>query len=1166
MATFLNTKHRIFTLSEQSAPSIPLTGYGSIFLSSITGDLSIVKDNGAVIDLEDHDALTNYVSNEHIDHTSVLFQGAANSGLNIDAGISAIDLTAGTKQITMAVNNLATAAAIDPITDLIALYDTSTTSTVNDTIQNVLNSGIVSSMGTILTTRGDVLIRDDTEPARLPVGPDGNFLFSDGTDISWSSSTKRINILSKDITVSGASYTTSLQDNQILNIITSSGNDIINLPDATTLPDGWTVNIVNNKTSTTLLNVKLFDNTTLQIIGIGSSITFALLDNTTQNGTWSVVGKTDHNIVNVGLTNAAFTTINDAMASITDASLTNQYQIRVSPGNYTETTITMKPFVSIYSNAQRGTNIIASDPTQIIINASSNSSISNLTITGATGVGGIGVNIDGVVIFVLSGCLFYDCETAIKASATVASSPTVQCLIDSNNISSTGNIGLWIDGTVATSNDIVKLVLKNNSYGGSATGLLIPSMLIEGPQSECSMLSEYFSGDGINGIGIIARDGADVHMIGTEFVNMNIGIDNQNVGAPCNMLLTGVSIYNSITSGILISNTSTTGYITGAFNNTNSSILSTLFSVSSLDSTNNDISIFGNFRVGDSQSNATNVTDAINNPSLGIYSGGELTTGTGLLDIDVGSGLGYVQINAYTTSHTGKSIRRIAWVDDTITLPVSTTSYVYVDNTSSIISSTSRLNTENQIFLGIVRTDSTTIEFISRTNVDGENNSDSLYNYIREILKNQYVSGSITTANASRQLQITPGAYYSDETRYVPSGVNSPATFYQYNHSASAWVFASATVVNNTQYDNGTNLTALTASYFSKHALYIIGDSSDERYMLVIGQTEFVTLNDAVTGFLPNNPTWFNGTVTIIASLIMQEGVSTVNTILDERPFLGSTGATGSAGVSDHGNLTGLSNDDHTQYLLVGGSRAMAGVLNMGTNAITNVGLVDGVDISAHASRHLPNGADALTTAAPVTNVSVSSTNAVGTANSFARSNHTHALTLSIDDITPTTTKGDLLVENATVATRLAVGTNDQILTADSAQLTGMKWASATAATILTYNSVTATATTSTTAITYQVINGMQITPVSGTYNVTFSTTLETSTNNMVGEYAIFVAGVIQQVSHRLHEPKSGGSRLSVYTQAVVTVNGSQTVDVRWLVNTGTLSCYERSMLLLRIA
>lgn len=40
----------------------------------------------------------------------------------------------------------------------------------------------------------------------------------------------------------------------------------------------------------------------------------------------------------------------------------------------------------------------------------------------------------------------------------------------------------------------------------------------------------------------------------------------------------------------------------------------------------------------------------------------------------------------------------------------------------------------------------------------------------------------------------------------------------------------------------------------------------------------------------------------------------------------------------DHGGLTGLADDDHTQYILVGGTRAFTGDQSMGTNQLTNVG------------------------------------------------------------------------------------------------------------------------------------------------------------------------------------------------------------------------------------
>jgi len=44
-----------------------------------------------------------------------------------------------------------------------------------------------------------------------------------------------------------------------------------------------------------------------------------------------------------------------------------------------------------------------------------------------------------------------------------------------------------------------------------------------------------------------------------------------------------------------------------------------------------------------------------------------------------------------------------------------------------------------------------------------------------------------------------------------------------------------------------------------------------------------------------------------------------------------------SGSVTDHGSLTGLADDDHLQYLLINGARAMTGSLNMNGNVITNL-------------------------------------------------------------------------------------------------------------------------------------------------------------------------------------------------------------------------------------
>ena len=50
---------------------------------------------------------------------------------------------------------------------------------------------------------------------------------------------------------------------------------------------------------------------------------------------------------------------------------------------------------------------------------------------------------------------------------------------------------------------------------------------------------------------------------------------------------------------------------------------------------------------------------------------------------------------------------------------------------------------------------------------------------------------------------------------------------------------------------------------------------------------------------------------------------------------------------------------------------------------------------------------------------------------------------VGFDSLAPTTTKGDLIVNNGSTNVRVAVGTNDYVLTADSTQASGVKWTAA---------------------------------------------------------------------------------------------------------------------------
>lgn len=69
--------------------------------------------------------------------------------------------------------------------------------------------------------------------------------------------------------------------------------------------------------------------------------------------------------------------------------------------------------------------------------------------------------------------------------------------------------------------------------------------------------------------------------------------------------------------------------------------------------------------------------------------------------------------------------------------------------------------------------------------------------------------------------------------------------------------------------------------------------------------------------------------------------------IIDDGGTVTGPLGTGGAGTSDHGALTGLADDDHTQYLLVSGSRAMTGALAMGNQDINNAKVIRVYETSA---------------------------------------------------------------------------------------------------------------------------------------------------------------------------------------------------------------------------
>lgn len=162
--------------------------------------------------------------------------------------------------------------------------------------------------------------------------------------------------------------------------------------------------------------------------------------------------------------------------------------------------------------------------------------------------------------------------------------------------------------------------------------------------------------------------------------------------------------------------------------------------------------------------------------------------------------------------------------------------------------------------------------------------------------------------------------------------------------------------------------------------------------------------------------------------------------------------------------------------------------------------------IDNHVSRHLPSGADALSTDVAV---DTGTANSAGTADSFSRSDHVHKTVIQYYDS----------------------------------------------------RSVAPISTTSTADVSMLTITA----PIAGTYIAIVNSTFTHSNNNGEATISAYVGGT-QQTNTEETMVRSSNVQLTYSISLPVVVNGSEDVAIYWRTNTGTLTNILRSLTLIKVA
>ena len=714
---------------------------------------------------------------------------------------------------------------------------------------------------------------------------------------------------------------------------------------------------------------------------------------------WYVANKNPR-ILTVGTNPASdFLSISDALAAIqTVTSQTSRFIIQVSPGQYVlNSTIVMKSYVEVVGLSQADTVLIlVNDVVGVIL--APNSSISNITFlgTGQTSTASALVYQGSTtltnVVFVQNvnfrnvyyGVLLQNTSPSYYITMQICNCTFFQQAawgigID---IQVRGFCGLSLNDIYAWSGGLsFQYFLRT-----STTNINLLSTL---NVSNCLLRGNITSPTPI-GIGFWIETGTcNMTNITMQYFDQALVVPN-TANSP--ILRTSGLLFANNTTSVNITNPRAIGNINGVLPKESTIIESETVSAAFADASGEGFVVSGQLFLGPTANTVTNISSQIiQGSSLGLASGGVLSAN--LLVVTATAGTGYVMQGTYPTD----SLFYVEFASQQVTLSANTLSYLYINAAGQLLVASTQPNLTQNMLLGLVQTTSTTTLYIQHVPKVITHLASSLDNMITNAMGPLYQSGSITIPvqnndppNLTNLISITTGLYYYGNLPFNPAAKTQDESFQAFYRDPAGqlegnWTMQTITTVPALWDDGSGTLQTVPLSEFVKHVLYVVGSDLDTLYMMVYGDQLFVSLAAAQTGLLPLPPSFFVAAVVSISALIVDSTGNLVS-IQDIRPTVAFRSGVLSS-TSNHSDLSNLTADDHKQYLLCNGTRAMAGTLNMGTNAVTNAGTWNGMVVTAHASRHLPGGVDPLPVDVPVP---VGLVLSQGVQEKFARSDHVH--------------------------------------------------------------------------------------------------------------------------------------------------------------------------------
>lgn len=341
---------------------------------------------------------------------------------------------------------------------------------------------------------------------------------------------------------------------------------------------------------------------------------------------------------------------------------------------------------------------------------------------------------------------------------------------------------------------------------------------------------------------------------------------------------------------------------------------------------------FGDLKIP-AMSLATPTYSTVNNwfnlfTSAGRLTGGTITDATGE-EVNVAAGTGVIRIADDDVSQ----VKFFDWeATNGLSVPTNTVRYIGIDyNTGTEAITVEARTTRNwdldtEFPLGSVINQAGTLYIMNDPWWVGDGLTNVIERFQSEgTIRDNYIGGLIlgtATTNTTRKPTLTLGTVWSRLTEFAITAKNclTGDTFYGfYRDGGSGWTRTAAkTDIDDFYDDNSGTLQALGLNKYVNFWVFVEVDTVNSGQLMVIyPQTQYNTAAAAEAGAMPVFPSiWYKHGI-LVGRIIVKQGVTAPYVISSAFSTMFTP-----ALAADHGNLSGLEDDDHAQYWLAGTARS----------------------------------------------------------------------------------------------------------------------------------------------------------------------------------------------------------------------------------------------------